>query len=349
MLRLALLLLGLILLAHGADGTYRALKSRTQAQLTCDEFARQRPSSAWVRLTGCEVDYVNAGYRESAGDIWNRISGRAAEGGIAELLFPVRAAGADKTSPAPLVLTTRDPNVLAIAERTLGARSSIDQEAFLVMMLQVVTTMKASREIEGAIRGPLDTLRSRPALAAITAPLADGFAVLDLHARPDALLPGIELATGLLAVVAMAFWRKKSAPAEVPVLPPKGGSHTGGSHTGGSHTSGEAPPRLMLVNLPASAVPADIENAPPLGSQTEVRKRIAHVFPKIAFDDEGDARVVTGDHGLEIRLGKGDPVYTAVVEVKGNALGALSMLLEGTGWRAFAPRRGAFVGVSDLR
>src|SRR5687767_11456833 len=129
MVRLAVAVVSLLLLAHGADGTYRAVRSRTQAPMTCADFAREGSSSAWLRLTGCEVDYVHAAYRESSAR-------------INELLFAVRPAGAGPDTPAPLVLSTRDPEVLSIAERTLGHGGTIDQEAFLVMMLQVVTAMR---------------------------------------------------------------------------------------------------------------------------------------------------------------------------------------------------------------
>ena len=330
MVRLALAVLSLLLLAHGADGTYRALRSRTQAQMTCADFAQNGSPSAWVRLTGCEVDYVQAGYRETPSDLWGRMFGGAAPSThITELLFPVRPVGSNPSVPAALVVSTRDPDVLAIAERTLGARGTIDQEAFLVMMLQVVTTMRVSREIDGAVRAPLDTLRSRSGLTAIRAPLTETFAVIDLHDRPRVLLPALELAAGIVALVAATLRRKKTAPAPAP-----------------------APavefPRLMLLKLPAQATPRDVENAPPLGTQSDVRQRLAGILPGLTFDDDGKARLATAHHTVSIDLGTGDPVHTAVVELKGDATRTLATLLQKTGWRAFAPRRGAFVGVADL-
>ena len=327
MVRTALLLIGLVLLAHGAEGTWRAVRSRAQAQTTCADFAAAKPASAWVRLTGCEVDYVHAGYRETAQDLWGRLFDRAEpRGRITELLFPIRTAGADASAPAALVVSTRDPQVLAIAERTLGASGDIDQEAFLVLMLQVVTAMRASREIDGTIRAPLDTLRSRAALGAIRAPLAGDYAVLDLHARPRVILPAVELGAGVVAFGVVLLRRRRRTPA--PARPPEGGSHI---------------PRLMLLNLPPSAEPKDLEDAPPLGTQADVRARIAAILPSIVFDDTGKGRVADADHSVEIDLGRGDPVYTAVVELKGNALPLLAALLEKTGWRAYAPKRGAFV------
>jgi hypothetical protein len=328
MVRIALGLLSLLLVAHGADGTYRALRSRTQSQMTCADFAQKGSSSAWLALTGCEVDYVHAGYREAPRDLFGRLfGGAAAPARVTELLFPVRPVGSNPTVPAALVVSTRDPNVLAIAERTLSVRGTIDQEAFLVMMLQVVTAMRVSREIDGTVRAPLDLLRSRGGLSAIRAPLTDRFAVLDLHQRPHVLLPVLEVVAGLVALV-VVFVRRRAvelaAGADVVY------------------------PRLMLLNLPASATPQDLENAPPLGTQVEVRQRLAAALPGIAFDEHGKAHLATSHQTIDIDLGLADPVPTAVVQLKGVATKTLATLLTKTGWRAFAPRRGAFVGVSDL-
>ena len=215
MVRIALLVLSLLLLAHGGDGVYRAVRGRSQAQMTCEQFAREGTPAGLLRLTGCEVDYLNAGYREAPADLWDRLFGnQPPRSRITELLFPVRAASAPAGSPAILVVSTRDPNVLAIAERTLGARATIDQEAFLVMMLEVVTAMRVSPAIEGSVRPPLDALRSRRALAAMRTPLRDDVTILDLHERPAILFPLIELGAGILGLFVAVFPKpKKDLPA----------------------------------------------------------------------------------------------------------------------------------------
>jgi hypothetical protein len=105
----------------------------------------------------------------------------------------------------------------------------------------------------------------------------------------------------------------------------------------------------MLLNLPATATARDLENAPPLGTHSQVRQRIAAALPAIAFDDNGKGRVTGAGYTVDVDLGRGDPVHTAVVELKGDSTQALAALLEQTGWRAFAPRRGAFVDVADLK
>ena len=107
-------------------------------------------------------------------------------------------------------------------------------------------------------------------------------------------------------------------------------------------------PRLMLVNLPPAATMADVEAAPPLGSQDDVRQRIGAEIPGLQFDADGRGRLETAAHTIAIDLGRGDPVYTAVLDLRGDALATLTALLDRTGWRAFAPKRGTFVAPSDF-
>ncbi|HXG54341.1 MAG TPA: hypothetical protein VNJ03_03105 [Vicinamibacterales bacterium] len=330
MIRIALLLISLPLLAHGGEGLYLAARSRAQTHLTCAQFFAQRPRSGWVRVSGCEVDYVRAGYRE-------------ARGRITELLFPLRPAGSSPAVPAALVLSTRDPEVLAIAEQTIGGAARADQDTFLVMMLKIVTVMRASRQVEGVTRTPLEMLRTRGTLSAIRAPLDNNFAILDLHARPRLLLPAIEAAAGAHAFLVFLFFttagrrlRPEIASLEtVHREPPVSVVRAidAGSLKG-----------IMLLNLAEAATPADIEAAPPLGSQAEARARFVAVFPGLIFDNAGRATFTRVDVSVAIDLSSAAVVYTAVLDLAGDgAERMLHRVLSQTGWRAFSPRRGVFL------
>src|SRR5262245_27540180 len=107
LIRAALLLVSIPLLVHGAEGLHRAFLSRNQIAVDCREFASARPASSWVRLTGCEVDYVRAGYR-------------GAEGKVTELFLPLRPAGTSPAQPSAVVVSTKDPAVLALAEDAIN-------------------------------------------------------------------------------------------------------------------------------------------------------------------------------------------------------------------------------------
>lgn len=335
LIRIALLLVSLPLLAHGGEGLYVAARSRTQAQLTCAQYFQQRPRSGWVRLSGCEVDYIRAGYRE-------------ARGRITELFFPLRPTGTSPAVPAVVVLATRDPEVLGIAERTIGGGTSTDQDSFLVMMLQIVTAMRVSKEVDGFVRPPLETLRTRTSLSAIRAPLDEHFVILDLHARPVLLYPAIEVATGALALLLFAFLsvrlrRKKRADALIPEAQAPETVEAGDAASMADRPAG-AIRGVMLLNLPATATVADIETAPPLGSQAQVRDRLSSVLPGVTFDEFGRGSYNRPDVAVSIDLAKKWVVHTAVLDLEGEAAErTLQKLLATTGWRAFSPKRWTFL------
>jgi hypothetical protein len=334
LIRIALLLISVPLLVHGGEGLYLAARSRTQASMTCAEYFRQRPRSGWIRLTGCEVDYVRAGYRE-------------ARGRITEMLFPLRPTGSTPALPAAVVLATRDRDVLAIAERTMAGTAQSDQESFLVMMLQIVTAMRVSREVDGVVRPPLETLRTRRSLEAIRAPLDEHFVIVDLHARPRLLLPAIETFAGAAALLVFLL-RTSRARRGAAEPAPTDDTAAVASETAAATPAVNVPAAplrgVMLLNLPPAATIADIETAPPLGSQSEVRDRLGSVLPGVSFDDAGRGSFSRPDVRVSLDLARLELVHTAVIDLEGEgAERTLRHVLSQTGWRAFSPRRWTFL------
>ncbi len=336
-LRIALLLVTFPLLAHGLDGLYHAARSQSQSSVTCQQFQLARPRSGWLRLTGCEIDYVRAGYRE--------VRGRTTE-----LFVPVRPLGSSPAHPAALVLSTRDPALLAIVERGLAGPAQKDREAFLLLMLKIVTAMGVSNEIQGFTRSPLAMLRTRGGLGAMKAPLEDDFTVLDLDDRPRLLVPVLESLGGAVALLALLFG---SALGRRRRIQPGDGLAGDAVAASPSPAATPRPERqwrhLMLVNLPPHAAPGALEGAPPLGGQAAVRSALARVLPGITFSAEGVGHFNGPDHTIRLELGTAPEVWTATIEVNGHAgSAALRRLVTQTGWQAYAPRLGRFLTSEDL-
>lgn len=334
--RIALLLVSIPLLVHGADGLYHSLRSRSQAVISCEAFARQPPTSHWVRITGCDADYLRAGYRESGGR-------------ITELLLPMTAPDVPAGGPVSLIASSTDPEVLALTEQAVRGPGATSQNAFLVAMLQVVTETGAAREVVGLARSPLEMARSRGALDAIRAPLASNVVVVDLGRRPGPLLPGIAFVAGLLALL-MAVVLSVRARRRTPLDAARRGPEE--IPAGVDPALRQTPEfrRLMLVNLPPNAPAAELENATPLGTQHSVRSALAQVLPGITFNDHGLGQFNHADHTMLFDLGDGPQVWTATVDVTGDAAPeALRDLIMQTGWRAYAPRLGRFITAADLK
>ena len=336
LLKFALLLVGLLLLAIGGEGIYHAVRSRQQIALSCEQFAAQPPRTLWIRVNGCEIDYLGAGYRESKGQ-------------IVELFFPMRPVGQPRAIPAQLVMATRDPEVLAVAQSTIGGGQQPEQEAFLVMMLRIVTMLKVSREVEGYARsGVIELMQTRRGLTGLGAPLAEGAVVVDLHARPGLLVHGTKTGLGLfLLVLSVMLLRRRSrrlaespttgaAPDESAMLP--------------AGALARRLPGLMFLNVDPAADASAVEHAPPIGIRGEVARRIADVFPGFRVDGDGRGTVRAEDWSLTLHLGADEKVWTVTVEARGDGtIDALETLASATGWRIFVPKRGVFANPADLR
>jgi hypothetical protein len=319
-LRFVLAAVAVALLAFGGEGLYNAARSRRQSAMTCDAFARQRPAESWVRLTDCSLDYGSPGYRE-------------ANGQIEEIFFPVRPAGQLRTQPAAILAATQDPAALAIVQGTTAEGRQPNRETVTVMMLRVVTPLRASREIEGLARaGRIEVALTRRALTSFSVPLAPHYDVIDLHARPDFIVPGVEAGVGLAGLL-MVFlagrrWRApaiSAAPEPIVSLPP-----------------------ALLLNLDASAGTGAIEQAPPLGSRDEVAARLARALGDRVPFDAGRATFHRPDVTIQIDIGDGEPVWTATVRASGpGAASSLRALAGTTGWRVYVPKTGAFLDTTN--
>lgn len=342
MIRFVVLGLGIPLLAIGGEGLYLAARNLEQRVMTCEEFARERPEAAWLRLTNCDVDYIGAGYRES-------------NGRMTELLFPIRPAGQPRDVPAVAVVATRDEGALGLADGTIGAGQQADQEAFLVMMLKIVTSLKASREVDGYARvGIVDAFNARRVVSGLAGPVDPSAVVIDLHAGPPRLVPAFQIAAGALAVLVFVFLQMAGR---------RRARHAAAEHVGaasmvlapGVETAAPAaaPPRLrglMLLNLPADAGVDAIEMAPPLGTRAEVVRTLEGTMPALQMDDSGRGMFKGPGCTIAVALGPSELVATAVLDAQGEgALAVIPALLAATGWRAYAPRRGAFVEAGQLR
>ena len=332
-LELVLLLLSLPLLALGGDGLYRSVKSRQLVTVPCEQFMRQPPSTAWLRVTGCELDYDSAVYRESGGQ-------------ISALYFPVRPPRQIRTAPAVLIVSTQDPEILAMAQGTIGDGKEPDQEKFLVMMLRIVTALKASREVEGYARTGFMRMLSRQSLAGLNTALDPNYVVLDLHARPSFVRPGLMAGGGvlLLGLALLLRSRRAAAPtaadiAALPIeIPPSD-----------PPSLARRLPGLMLLNLGPGDGPEAIERAPALGRQGEVRRKVVETLDAVRFDVDGIGKLSAPDAWLTFDLGRGEPVWTIVVEARGDAsTEAVRTLAEATGWRIYMPTQGGFVEPAQL-
>jgi hypothetical protein len=105
----------------------------------------------------------------------------------------------------------------------------------------------------------------------------------------------------------------------------------------------------MLVNVPPNSAPSALEDAAPLGTESAVRSALLRVLPGIAFNFKGVGHFNRPDHAIVVDPGLAPDVWTATIDVTGEAAGpALKKLVMQTGWQVYAPKLGRFLTSEDL-
>jgi hypothetical protein len=328
------------LLVLGAEGLFFAAAAGKVISTTCDRIAAAPRSSPRLHVTGCELDYAATGYRQST------------TGQIEELFVPARpihvAAG-----PAPVVVAIHDPAVIAAAQTASASRTVPNDDA----MRHAGAVLGLSNGIDGLARvGTIETFRTRRILSGFATSIAPGAIVIDLRGQPDYVRPALALAAGgLLAFIALRFGRRSTsrvrgsdaADADIARESRELNERSPAERT----SAGEQPPllpRLMLLNLDVTSGPDAVESAPALGARQDVIGILCGVIPDLVVDDR-QRLLGRPDRSITLDLGTIDPVSTVVVEARGEGGAALvKELLLMTGWRAFAPKMGLFLGAHDV-
>ncbi len=362
MFKLSLLVPAAAALVLAGEGIYHAVASRQQVALSCDEFRRARPASPRVLVTGCDINVAGAGYRESSGQ-------------VEELYLPARPAG-NQAVAAPFVVATRDPAAIALVRTVLGGGRRATSEQSLGAMQTVVAQLRLTDAIDGLVRtGIIDRLRSRRILSGLAPPIAENAPVVDLHGTsgfPDAR-PGARgrrvarrcLRSGRRAAVCRpprppSLRRRLTLPIDFEPASLESSQYDP-EHafdelselrefptSPHAQSSAAALPRLLLLAIDVSSGPEAIESAPPLGSRADVAAMLRGVISDLS-GDERQSVLSRPDGSVKVDLGRSDPVPTVVIEARGEAGVALvKEVLLMTGWRAFAPKTGLFVGADDL-
>jgi hypothetical protein len=338
-LRLLLLIPAVALLILGGEGLYHAVRGRGQVSIDCQALADAPPSAHGLHVTGCEIDHAGVGFRGSEG--------------IEEVFFPARPAGS--RGPSPIVIVTRNPAVLALAQTVAGGSRSIPPEQSLPVLQKAAAIVAPNQAIDGLARaGIIEGWQARRIVSGLTStPVAADAMLIDLEGAPDFLRPLMAIA-GSLLVGALALGLPRRAfeagtkPAVAPTPAPRPLVVATPREPAPTLSQSVLLPRLLLLNLSVDAGPEAVEAAPPLGQREQVIEILRRAVPDLAVS--ADRRTLyRADNSLRIDLGAAERVATTVIEARGEPGAALvKEILLVTGWRAFAPKTGLFVSGDEL-
>jgi hypothetical protein len=197
--------------------------------------------------------------------------------------------------------------------------------------------------------GIVEQLRTRRILSGLTRSVDPDAVILDVRGTADFMRPMLLLIAGTV-LAALPFVRRKAAPTAAPLTTDHEAPLPSVPATLPAKVPAPVPklPKLLLLNLEVTATPDCVEKAPPLGSRRELIQILSGVITDLDLSPTGYV-LTRPDGSLTLDLGPHDPIPTVVVDARGEAGVALvKEVLLMTGWRAFVPKTGLFVTVTDL-
>jgi len=201
-----LVIVVLALLWGGGQGLYTAITNLKPHECTVREYIATRPAAKWLRLTGGEINMLQTNYTSAWG-----------VGPVSEIYIPVKPEDATSKEGVFILLATKDPALLALAEKMRGMKSEKEAVSFIFAHRNELIV---KRPVQGVIRYGVD-LRDKEErkLRKLNPDLAENFIILDEGERPALLVSALMFLGGLAAVI---FFIKSiaSTPAPPSETPP---------------------------------------------------------------------------------------------------------------------------------
>jgi hypothetical protein len=190
-----------VLILMGAQSLLFALTTTAPTPMTCAALAAAKPTSAWVKLSECELDLAEAMLHTNSGK-------------VEHLLIPMRAPGT--AGPTSLVLSVSDTDLLAKAS---AADSGGKDSAMggIMLLAEVSRRVDEKAGIPGFVGmsfGGVSEKKMEGKSGISANPI-----VVEFNQKPGAGLPLIMVAGGLIVFAFVLFGMGKSQTA-APAMQP---------------------------------------------------------------------------------------------------------------------------------
>ena len=195
-------LLVLALLWAGGQGVYEVLQNRSPESLTCEAAQAAPPRSAWLHITGCKVNVLEAAYRTRAGVATD------------DIYVPLTAGGAGGHKIVRLVLATKDPEIVAVVKE-MAALDENDKKAFFSFLAKNAKRLIRDKDVTGMVQSGIDKNdKVHRRLKELNKDLADDFLVIDEGREPRLLWSLVLLGGGVGLLVLLGASAAKKQPAQ---------------------------------------------------------------------------------------------------------------------------------------
>jgi hypothetical protein len=177
------------LLWAGGQGAYEALRNRSPETMTCEAAQATPPRSAWVHLTGCRVNVLEAAYKTRAGVATD------------DIFVPLTSGGQGGDKAVRLVLATKDPDVVAVVKE-MSALDEKDTKALFSFLAKNAKRLVRVKDVTGMVQAGIDKDdKVYRRLKEVNKDLAADFLVIDEGRQPRLLWSLVLLGGGLLLVL----------------------------------------------------------------------------------------------------------------------------------------------------
>lgn len=189
MARLGLWGLAVFLVARGGHGLYTAFTNRTPQSITCAEAEKTLPAGAWLKLTGCRVNLMNASVRTKSDGM-----------PTGEVVVPLTAAGPNAPKTTRIVLVTRDAEIAAVLSqmRALGA----DESRLAAFVRGSRDRIVRDKEVTGLVQSGFDRKRTiEDHMRRANKNLSGDLLFIDEGREPEWLVSALMLAGSVVLVI----------------------------------------------------------------------------------------------------------------------------------------------------
>jgi hypothetical protein len=191
-----------VLILMGANSLLFALMTKAPTSMTCAALASAKPSSAWVKLSECELDIAEAMIHTSSGK-------------VEHLLIPMRAPGT--SGPTSLVLSVSDADLLAKAS-TADSGGKDNGMGAIMLLAEVSRRVDEKAGIPGFVGMSFGGVSQKKMEG--KSGISANPVVVEFNQKPGAGMPFIMVVGGFIVMAFVLFGMGKSETAAPAVQQP---------------------------------------------------------------------------------------------------------------------------------
>ena len=186
-------IIAIALIVGGGQSFYTGLTNRKLVEVGITDFDPAKNDSKWLKITGGELDIINASYEASKlTDIPK------------EVYVPLVAPGVDSTeSPIQILFKTKDEEVIGLLKELKKADEETGGDPMKAIQAMVAIgkeRLRPQRDIEGLVQFGIDSDSGEDKVRKLYDNLAENSVVIENGKKPSMMLGLLMLVVGLVIV-----------------------------------------------------------------------------------------------------------------------------------------------------